>query len=289
MTTRKLRRGGAGFNVAQRDFLDWPDFYQYNKVMKDNHLLYTVSFLLLPFIFSCQGGPRSVPRDGGNAEFPSRTIEKDIITPRKTGRISVSLSLLVLPEEGNLSPLLKKLLYDGMNCEQYAEGIIASLRKNSAAMEEAQPGVEGEDGDESRWYYTEAFTPVRETSDPDILVISHKREYYLGGAHGMREGRYFAVRCSRKAALSPGDFVPPEKNGAFLSLIEEALREYSEIKPGARLTEGGFFKDTLEEIPDNFYPGRRGMVFGWDPYEIAPFSMGPIEVTVPWEKIRALP
>lgn len=221
-----------------------------------------------------------------NAEFSPYTIQKDIVSPERRGRISVSFAMLALAGQADLSPLLKDLLYEGMDSTQYADRRIASLEGLSANLDRTS-GEAG--GKETVWEYTETFTPITETSDPDILVISRDRDYYLGGAHGTREKRYFTVSRSRRAELGPGDFVPPGKDGAFLTLIEDALREYSGLRPGALLGEGGFFEDALEEIPDNFYPGRAGMVFRWDPYEIAPYAMGPIEVTVPWEKIRSLP
>ncbi|MDR1419786.1 MAG: DUF3298 and DUF4163 domain-containing protein [Treponema sp.] len=254
--------------------------------MKENRFLYAVWLVSFPFLFSCQGGPRNAGRDLKNAEFPLYTIEKNIVSPERRGHISVSLALLALPEQADLSPLLKGLLYEGMDSRQYADRRIASLEELSADLDRTS----GELGrEEVQWEYTETFTLITDVSDPDILAISRDRDYYLGGAHGTSEKQYFTISRSRGAELGPGDFVPPEKDGVFLALIEDALREYSGIGPGAPLGAGGFFEDALEEIPDNFYPGRNGMVFRWDPYEIAPYSTGPIEVTVSWEKIRSLP
>ncbi|MDR1106747.1 MAG: RsiV family protein [Treponema sp.] len=254
--------------------------------MKGNCFLYAVWLVSFPFFFSCQGGPRNAAEALENTEFSPYVIEKDIVSPERRGRISVSLAMLALDGQAEFSPLLKNLLYEGMDSGQYADRRIAYLEGLSPDLDRAARETGGK---EIVWEYTETFTPITETSDPDILVISRDRDYYLGGAHGTREKQYFSVSRSRGAELEPGDFVPPEKDGAFLTLIEDALREYSGLRPGALLGEGGFFEDALEEIPDNFYPGRAGMVFRWNPYDIAPYAMGPIEVTVPWEKIRSLP
>jgi hypothetical protein len=239
-----------------------------------NHLFYFVPVLLLSFLFSCQSGPQGV--SGKSGELSPYTVKKTM--PEKRGKLSVALTLLSLSDGTDLSALLREILYDGMGPDQYANRLFASLEEQIAGM----------DASGQEWEYTEEFAVVRETSDPDILVISRIRDYYLGGANGMHEKQYFPVSRSRAARILLGDFVQPAKNGELVTLIEEALRKYGGLEPGVPLTEGGFFEDKIEKAPDNFYPAKDGLVFAWDLYEIAPRSMGPIEVTVPWEKLRPL-
>ncbi|MDR2370163.1 MAG: DUF3298 and DUF4163 domain-containing protein [Treponema sp.] len=244
------------------------------------HHRFCFILLLSVLFFSCRGGPRNAPASG--AEFSSYTVKKTITAPEKRGKLSVSLTLLAVPDRAGLSSLLREILYEGMDPDQYANGLIASLEKQAAGMDK------NADASGQEWEYMEEFSALGETSDPDVLVISRVRYYYLGGANGMQEKKYFPVSRSRAARVLLGEFVEPAKNGELAVLIEDALRRYAGLEPGAPLTEGGFFENKLEKAPDNFYPARDGLVFAWDFYEIAPRSMGPIEVTIPWEKLRPL-
>jgi len=41
-------------------------------------------------------------------------------------------------------------------------------------------------------------------------------------------------------------------------------------------------------LPDNLGIVADGVLFHWDPYEIAPYAMGPIDVTVPTDTLSTL-
>jgi hypothetical protein len=69
--------------------------------------------------------------------------------------------------------------------------------------------------------------------------------------------------------------------------VEEALRDQAGLKQGEPLQTGGFFEDTVT-APDNFFLAEPGLGFHWDPYEIAPYAAGPVEVIIPYNRIGSL-
>jgi hypothetical protein len=71
----------------------------------------------------------------------------------------------------------------------------------------------------------------------------------------------------------------------LLQQVEAELRTLTGIGETAHLQEGGFFENTIT-IPENFFIVPGGLGFHWDPYEIAPYAMGPIEITIPFEKLQ---
>ncbi|MDR1420607.1 MAG: RsiV family protein, partial [Treponema sp.] len=119
------------------------------------------------------------------------------------------------------------------------------------------------------------------------MVFVRDKEYYLGGAHSMREKECFVIDKKTGKRITAGEAVLPGEKDRFLSLVKEALRRKTDIGPEQNLTEGGFFENELE-FPGNFYPSPEGFVIHWDPYEIAPYSMGPIDITLGWEETRPL-
>jgi hypothetical protein len=135
------------------------------------------------------------------------------------------------------------------------------------------------------WSYTETIRP--ETLTRSVAVINRTREYYLGGNHGMGEKKYFVIDLGENRQLRIGDLLREGAEPALASYAEEALRESVGLKTGEKLSAGGFFEDAVE-IPDNFFLSPQGLGFRWDPYEIAPYVMGPMEVTIPPEKLQPL-
>jgi hypothetical protein len=60
-----------------------------------------------------------------------------------------------------------------------------------------------------------------------------------------------------------------------------------EIPAWIPLSEGGFFEDSVDRLED-FFVSPQGLGFQWDPYEIAPYSTGIIEIIFPYDQIRGL-
>ncbi|MDR2185149.1 MAG: RsiV family protein [Treponema sp.] len=197
-------------------------------------------------------------------------------------RLKISLSLLDTepPAEESLRNLLWNTLYDGVSPEEYGDLLSAHYEAQYAGAA-ADLNASEEPPESMNWEYAE--TAAIETRTPRLLVISRDRDYYLGGAHGMREKAYFVFSLAEPARLKLEDLVRSRE--ALQPLLEEALRVRAGLKQGESLRAGGFFEDAVT-APDNFFLSEQGLGFHWDPYEIAPYAAGSVEVTIPYDKIR---
>jgi hypothetical protein len=73
------------------------------------------------------------------------------------------------------------------------------------------------------------------------------------------------------------------------ALVERHLRADRGLGPDDDLEAAGFwFPEQGFTLPDNLGITAEGVVFHWDAYEIAPYSMGPIDVTVPVEDLAGI-
>jgi hypothetical protein len=198
--------------------------------------------------------------------------------------MNISLVLLEITESEPLEGLIENNFYEGKPPRIYGDQLISAYIAEYKSM--AYTMTEHPDMPPPavlNWIYTEEIQlniPFK-----NLVVVSREREYYLGGAHGMREKQYavFDIRAFRRLILR--DFF---KTGpALKSIVEEALRNYAGISQTTPLSEGGFFEDTVP-VPENFFITPEGFGFHWDPYEIAPYSMGPIEIRIPFEKLQNL-
>jgi hypothetical protein len=110
---------------------------------------------------------------------------------------------------------------------------------------------------------------------------------FTGGAHG-NYGIVYSVYDlpSRRQVTYQQLFKTGIENALLQLLLEYAKRNYG-LAPAQKLTDGGFFEDFLP-VTDNFYLTNKTVTFCYTPYEVAPYAMGMISVTIPYEKLRPL-
>jgi hypothetical protein len=124
-------------------------------------------------------------------------------------------------------------------------------------------------------------------STPSLTVFSWYREYYSGGAHGMQEKTWYVIDKKANEIIKRSDIFKPGSESQLLELIEGALRKREKLESYEALSSGIYFEDTVE-IPDNYFFSKKGIGFHWDPYEIAPYSEGTIEVIIPYSDLRGI-
>ena len=218
-----------------------------------------------------------------------RTVNSGVTIPLYSGRqekgpeMNLTYRLLDLPGSNKETKTLRELLYDGSTPEKYRNKSGETLRKEYLGMRETaekHPGV-----DESlTWFYTETVECGAES--PRYAVIRRDREYYLGGAHGMRETKYFLIGRDEAGPISLDRLIREWAAPALMRLAEEEIRRHFDIAEGRPLTDV-LFEDHLA-VPDNFFLGPGGLGFHWDPYEIAPYSAGPVDLSIPWAQCADL-
>lgn len=111
---------------------------------------------------------------------------------------------------------------------------------------------------------------------------------YTGGAHG---NRYLLIQnydletgdMVNEQDLFIDDYYEPLKTLLLNALI--AQTDNAESKRDLRRM--GY--SVADVVPnENFYVTQEGITYVYNPYEIAPYAMGCIEIFLPWEKVRPL-
>jgi hypothetical protein len=238
---------------------------------------------------SCRSGPEaagkapeiSAFKSDDTISFDFSGIASDNAAPRM--RISLSIPVLGPSETGPLQQLIQNTLYKGMDPQTYAGALIAEFKSQYYAAWEDYGN--SQDPQESfNWDYTETWeSPV---NTPLLLVLSREKEYYFGGAHGMREQLWLVLDRAKSQHAALADIVPEEKQGLLTAAAREALREKAGLEKGEPLSQGGYDEDFV--LTENFYLLPGGMGFHWNPYEIAPYSKGPVDIIIPYRNIKDL-
>ena len=122
---------------------------------------------------------------------------------------------------------------------------------------------------------------------PAAVTIDITEFAYTGGAHPNSRRRLVSFDVSTGRMLGVDDLTIDVE--ALTSLTEQLLRADRGLEPDADLESAGFwFPEEGFTLPDNVGVVEDGLVFHWDAYEIAPYSMGPIDVTVPAEDLATV-
>ncbi|MDR2097182.1 MAG: RsiV family protein [Spirochaetaceae bacterium] len=215
------------------------------------------------------------------------TYEKKEIVPlfpeKKDPNLEFFVNTLDISSEAE-SKLLQQTLYGGLNYMDYAENVYKKVNDDYQKIKETavvQPKGPYD------WSYIETFSGV---IYPELLVISHSSYIYSGGAHGQNQKAYFVLDTKLLKKLTPRDILRDGTEEALQKQIDDALRaKYAKYNAdsGTALKTIGFFEDTAGKS-ENFFVSKEGLGFCWNPYDIAPYSMGVIEVVLPYDKIENL-
>jgi len=183
-----------------------------------------------------------------------------------------------------------RLSYDSaITRDEYKDRIIREQRRNyrrSASEAARSAGENPADYKGYNWRYAETVDIKR--NHRQGIVVERNVEIYSGGAHPFQARRYYNLDMGELRQLKADDFfVNFHGEPRLRDIMYEELRKYSKLAPSQPLSEGIFFNNE-PELTFNFFITNEGFGLHWDPYQIAPYSEGSIQIILPWKKIRPL-
>ena len=252
-----------------------------------------IFFGLLPFLSAChltQSGPPSLVRQqytfGGATRCDSTS---------NTGvDVSVSYVLLKDDTEGarkindSLHLIAVGSLTDWLDSTTVANSPDARSNLDKAASLFAQDyeAVRKEMGRLSGCWQLETKADTVHSS-AKALTVKVETYAYTGGAHPNSSLSFYTFDRKTGRVLTLNDMV--EDTTALLSLLEQTFRQQQKIGPKASLEEEGYFlRDGQFFLPANVGTTSNGLLFYYNPYEIAAYAVGPVEVMIPYEKLNGI-
>jgi hypothetical protein len=124
-------------------------------------------------------------------------------------------------------------------------------------------------------------------SSPKTLTAKFETYAYTGGAHPNSNLFYYNFDRDSGRLLNLSELVTDTTT--LLGIVEKEFRQQQKLSPQTNLEEEGYF---LHEgkffLPANVGMTREGLSFYYNPYEIAAYAVGPIEVVVPYERLNGI-
>ena len=201
----------------------------------------------------------------------------------KSPKLDLAMSLVEINYPAEQIGFFNEVLYQAENLDLYKDRVVREQREmyriRFSGLEEAEQ--------KNSWecYYKDAFSVI--DSHEKGVIIERVINTYNGGAHGMKLNRFYVLDMESLRMIKIDDLFKDYQGDETRKVIYEELRNYSKLEENQSLSEGIYLTDE-PELSFNFFLTQEGLGLHWDPYEIAPYSEGSIDIVVPWRKIRPL-
>lgn len=122
----------------------------------------------------------------------------------------------------------------------------------------------------------------------DLLIYRYRYEEYTGGAHGIYMTSFLNIDLRTLSPIRLDNLFAEGYEEALTDLLWNQLMAMHKVTSREELEEMGY-ASTGELAPtENFYLSKEGITFYYNVYDIAPYVMGAIEISIPWEMLQHL-
>ncbi|MDO4708175.1 MAG: RsiV family protein [Porphyromonadaceae bacterium] len=111
---------------------------------------------------------------------------------------------------------------------------------------------------------------------------------FIGGAHGLEQLSVLSIDRKTGQHLQESDLFIEGYETELAQIIVSRLMTMHSVSKPAELTEYGYFDPTEITPNNNFYLTDTEMVYIFNPYDIAPYANGRIEVRIPYDLLGQL-
>lgn len=171
--------------------------------------------------------------------------------------------------------------------DKYIDNYSKEYRELSKDYYDAKARLGGDGVNSWYWYYLNISNNIL-FKDANILSYSVEYSDYTGGAHGSLRVLYYTIDLNKIATISQEDIFKPNYQKFLTSKIIEKLMEKYNLDSPDKLIEEGFFDINDISPNNNFWMNDKGVHYIYNQYEIAPYSMGPIDVSIPFEELTSI-
>jgi len=119
-----------------------------------------------------------------------------------------------------------------------------------------------------------------------VTVFEIDRYTYTGGAHGLRTRTFHNYRTANGSEISLSDLFDDAQRLRLTERIAAKIREQYAADDDASLGRLGFFPEAIAPT-ENFEWTPEGIVFHYNPYDIAAYVIGAVEVPFAWAEFDA--
>ena len=180
--------------------------------------------------------------------------------------------------------------------DSFRNAYLADYRNEVGAIFEKERANAYSEEEIPAWF-SQTYSLVTFVEEGQGGVINATANYFvdMGGAHPHQWSQWLNFDFVTGRILEKDEVFHLEASADIESLLlDKLIRMQAEENPDMQvnsledLQNMGFLQHTNMFIPDNFLLSKRGMLFLFNRYDIAPYSAGEIVIEVPYEEIGHL-
>lgn len=123
----------------------------------------------------------------------------------------------------------------------------------------------------------------------DVLSLEYVGFTFSGGAHPNSLVQHANIDLRQSRVLSLDDLFVEGYLPELETLTDPYFRDARGLSPDDDLSAAGlWFDDGVVRLPEGFLIDVDGLTFHYNAYEIAPYSMGPTSMRIPYEALQCI-
>lgn len=159
----------------------------------------------------------------------------------------------------------------------FADKTVETYRKDIAPLYRDDRSV----AERKQWYeYRYQVNTEVQHARKTICSYVVKTDYYEGGAHGMKQTEVLNFDATTGKQLLLTDFFVSGYEARLAEILLEKLMKQTDCKTLQELRDKGYLYSMDMFASENFLPQDDAFVFIYNPYELAPYEVGQIELKV---------
>ena len=227
--------------------------------------------LLLPLLlFACKG------TDEPSLNFETITVDKTVMlsNDENSPRCQVHLKLLQpTAENGDRTQIIN-------------EALMSRLLNKSG---ERLYNQDRADTTKKAWYeYHYIIEATTQPGTANTLTYLATIDYYEGGAHGINQLITFNFDIATGKQITLADLFAPGYETELKNTLLKALKSKTGLNSMNDLKEAGYLY-SMDIFPsENFILNDETITFVYNPYEIAPYAVGSIELIITYSEVSKI-
>ncbi|MFR2069998.1 MAG: DUF3298 domain-containing protein [Bacteroides nordii] len=252
------------------------------------------------FLFSCGD---KMKKDTGSLEFDSIQVNKTAHLFGDTAKPACNLLINFAYPSKSSDELLKDTLdkyfiaacfgdkYMGEKpqevVKQYTEAYISEYRRDLEPMYLEDEKDKENESSVGAWYsYYKGIESHVQLYEKNLLVYRINYNEYTGGAHGIYMTTYLNFDLGLMRPLRLDDILVGDYQEPLTDLIWNQLMADNKAKTRAELEDMGYGSTGEIAATENFYLNKDGVTFYYNVYDITPYAMGPVVVSLPFQMLE---
>ena len=250
--------------------------------------------LLLPLLFfACKGTDKS------SLTFETITVDKTVMlsNDENSPRCQVHLKLLQaaavdsscakIINETLMSRLLNKSDERDLKtaAEMFVEDYTTSYKNTMLPLYNQDRA----DTTKKAWYeYHYVIEATTQQGTANTLAYLATIDYYEGGAHGINQLITFNFDLTTGKLITLSDVFAPGYEKQLKSTLLKALKSKTGLNSMNELKDAGYLY-SMDIFPsENFILNDETITFVYNPYEIAPYAVGSIELIITYSEVSKI-